>query len=265
MIFQPRVVVSVALVCGSAVRAQSPATLIGIVLRDSAGSARVGGAEVRLSGVQQPVTTNYLGEFRITGLQRGRYEVTIRRLGFLPYRDTVEIPPSGRLEREFVLAEQPVTLDSVRVATTERKYISPGLNAFEERRKAGFGHFITDSVLRRNDERPLAGVIVSYVPGVRLARGTGTYISSMRKCGDGPAFLTCRGPAVQCPPAMYVDGVLVYNPAVQTDPRLRPDLSLMLVREYAGVEFYNGGATIPAQYNQTGNGCGVLLLWTRER
>jgi hypothetical protein len=178
----------------------------------------------------------------------------------------VEIPAGGRVEREFILAEQPVALDSVRVAAApERKFISPGLNAFEERRKAGFGHFITDSVLRRNDERPLSGVLVSYIPGIRLARGSGTYISSTRKCGSGPAILSCRGVAVQCPPAMYVDGVLVYNPANQTDPRMRPDLNQMLVKEYAGVEFYSGGATIPAQYNQTGNDCGVLLLWTRER
>ena len=34
--------------------------------------------------------------------------------------------------------------------------------------------------------------------------------------------------------------------------------------EYSGIEFYSGGATIPAQYNATGSGCGVMLLWTRR-
>jgi hypothetical protein len=32
-----------------------------------------------------------------------------------------------------------------------------------------------------------------------------------------------------------------------------------------GVEYYAGGATMPPQYNGTDSGCGVLLLWTRER
>jgi len=39
----------------------------------------------------------------------------------------------------------------------------------------------------------------------------------------------------------------------------------MRVDQFAGVEFYPGGATIPSQYNKTGSSCGVLLLWTRER
>jgi hypothetical protein len=240
-------------------------TLIGVVVRDSAGTG-VGGAEVRLSGVQQSVTTNYLGEFRFTGVGQGRYELTIRRIGFRPYSDTVDFPAAGRVAREFMLVEQAVPLDSVRVnAAGERKYISPALNAFEERRKAGFGHFISDSVLRRSEDRSLANVIVSFIPGIRLARGTTNYISSTRKCGSGPAILTCRGAAVQCPPSMYVDGVLAYNATLQVDASRRPDLNQMPVREFAGVEYYAGGATIPAQYNRTGNDCGVLLLWTRER
>ena len=35
--------------------------------------------------------------------------------------------------------------------------------------------------------------------------------------------------------------------------------------ELAGVEFYSDGATAPPGYNGTDGGCGVLLLWTREK
>jgi hypothetical protein len=254
-----------ALCCSAVATLHGQGTLIGVVVRDSVGTA-VGGAEVRLSGVQQSVTTNYLGEFRFTGVAQGRHELSIRRIGFLPYSDTVDFSAGGRVAREFMLVEQPVALDSVRVnAAGERKYISPALNGFEERRKAGFGHFITDSVLRRNEDRSLATVLVSFIPGIRLARGGTTYISSTRKCGAGPAILTCRGAAVQCPPSMYVDGVLAYNASLQVDAVRRPDLDQMPVREFAGIEYYAGGATVPAQYNRTSNDCGVLLLWTRER
>jgi len=54
---------------------------------------------------------------------------------------------------------------------------------------------------------------------------------------------------------------LYVNGAIYTDN----DLEKLAVAEFAAVEFYAGGATIPVQHNKTGSNCGVLLLWTRER
>jgi hypothetical protein len=31
-----------------------------------------------------------------------------------------------------------------------------------------------------------------------------------------------------------------------------------------GVEIYTGMGQIPAQYNKTSGGCGVMLIWTRD-
>ena len=59
----------------------------------------------------------------------------------------------------------------------------------------------------------------------------------------------------ECPLDVYIDG------AASTDN----DLEKMRINEYAGVEYYPGGSTIPMQYNRTGSSCGVLLFWTRER
>ena len=47
-------------------------------------------------------------------------------------------------------------------------------------------------------------------------------------------------------------------PAIRTIEKLR-------VEEFAGIEFYAGGASVPVQYNKTGSSCGVLLLWSRMR
>jgi hypothetical protein len=33
----------------------------------------------------------------------------------------------------------------------------------------------------------------------------------------------------------------------------------------AAAEYYAGGAASPPEYNTTSQGCGVLVLWTRER
>jgi hypothetical protein len=63
---------------------------------------------------------------------------------------------------------------------------------------------------------------------------------------------------------MYVDGVRIYDSAHDI-PDQMPDLSRYNTRDYAAVEYYAGGASIPIRYNATSSGCGVLLLWTRER
>jgi hypothetical protein len=42
------------------------------------------------------------------------------------------------------------------------------------------------------------------------------------------------------------------------------DLEKLAVSDFAGIELYAGGASVPPQYNKTNNICGVLLLWTRE-
>jgi hypothetical protein len=71
-----------------------------------------------------------------------------------------------------------------------------------------------------------------------------------------------------CYATVYVDGALYYTKATDA-PGVRtsgpPDMRRLDANDYAGIEFYPGGATIPPQYNGTDSGCGVLLLWTRER
>jgi hypothetical protein len=69
---------------------------------------------------------------------------------------------------------------------------------------------------------------------------------------------------------VYLDGVRIYDASMELYAKvqgatIRPDFGRLTARDYAAVEFYAGGATIPAQYNATGSDCGVLLLWTRER
>src|SRR5437762_3566140 len=78
------------------------ATLLGLVMRDSAGH-ELGGADVKISGLAQHVLTNQRGAFRIDALPAGRYVLTIRHLGFKPSTDTIEVAAGQRLERQFVL------------------------------------------------------------------------------------------------------------------------------------------------------------------
>lgn len=233
-------------------RAQT-ATLLGLVLRDSLGH-ELSGAEVRISGLAQHVLTNSRGAFRIDGLPPGRYTLAIRHLGFKAIADSLEVTAGQRVEREFIMTEQAQELDSVNVTAPETKYISPNLRGFEERRKAGRGgYFITDSLLRRNDERTIGGMVAGNVPGIVLVSAASyTYLSSTRS-----------GRGRSCWVAVFIDGVKIYDPSMGA--MNRPDFNRINVREYAAVEFYPGDASLPMQYNSSRTDCGTLLLWTRER
>jgi hypothetical protein len=240
------------------------ATLIGAVVRDSLGH-EVGGAQAFLPDLNRNTTANYLGAFKFDKLPAGRHLIVVRHIGFATLYDTIVVADGARLERDFILTQTAVALDSVRVtAASPRKYLSPGLQEFEERRLAGFGHFITEDVLRKNESSTLTNVIVSHMPGLKAMPG-GRYVASTRKCGNGPAILGCGQYTALCPPTMYLNGALYYDPANDPTMRFVPDIARMQVNEYAAVEFYSGAATTPAKYNKTGADCGTLLLWTRER
>jgi hypothetical protein len=245
------------------------AMLSGTVLRDSAGH-QLAAAEILLPALNRRVMANWAGEFKIGQLPAGRHAILIRHVGFAPLTDTVDIADGARIDREFILVEQPVPLEQVNVKAPETKYISPGLREFEERRKAGFGSFIDEETMRKNNERRLIDVLAGYLPGIKVfssgANGSirGEYVSSGRKCGSGPALLSCRSGTEKCPITLYLDGVLIFDSA-HDDAGQMPDLSRYNTRDYTAVEYYAGGASMPVKYNATSSGCGVMLLWTRER
>jgi hypothetical protein len=54
----------------------------------------------------------------------------------------------------------------------------------------------------------------------------------------------------------------MYAPNMGTPP---VDVSRIDISELTGVEFYPGSGTGPIEFNSTSNGCGLLLLWSRER
>ena len=60
---------------------------------------------------------------------------------------------------------------------------------------------------------------------------------------------------------VYIDGALVFDSS-------KPEFGLFDVNSVPpdhidGIEVYSSPAQIPAKYNRTGGGCGVLLIWTR--
>jgi hypothetical protein len=197
--------------------------------------------------------------------------VTVRRIGYAMRE--VHLPTrSADTAAARVALSRAVTLPAVVAKDSMRRYISPALNGFEERRRSGTGgYFIGDSTLRKEENRKLGDVMRSHVPGVMLAEGAhlASYLLKSPRCASGG------------PPQVYLDGVPLTAPSTSADPRGQPvrpttsrdqaaayppfDLTQFNVSDLAGVEYYPDGTTLPIEFSPTSNRCGALLLWTREK
>jgi hypothetical protein len=256
-------IVVLATVAGAAAAAGAQTgSVMGTVFRDSANHP-VGGAIVSFPAINRAVRTNYLGEFRIDGVPPGKQPVAIRFLGFVPFSDSVVVTAGQSLEREFVLREAAVMLDSQRVVE-KRELVEPHMAEFEERRKLGIGHFIdTDQLRKVSPGRPLMSYLAVSLPGVKTYRPDSQHrpLEWYLSGGHGPKMFV--GGMAVCPLAIYMDGAPFYVPDFTMGPI--PDVSQLAPEDFSAIEYYATGATAPPRYNATGGQCGVLLLWHRFR
>jgi hypothetical protein len=245
-------------------------TIVGHVSPDTAGTRSIVGAEIEIAVLKTSVRANSAGDYRIDRVPAGRYLVVVRAIGYTPRADSVTIVAGARVVHDFALNRPPTMLDSLVSSTTPltaTRYISPALRGFEERRKSGFGHFIGEEVLRKHDNSSLAREMGSRIPGLHLVlHRTHTHIHSTRGAANFSTLPQAEprqsGSPRGCWLNVFVDGARIYT----TGNGDAPDFARLPVNEYAGVEYYAGGATIPPQYNSTNPySCGTLLLWTRER
>jgi hypothetical protein len=63
-----------------------------------------------------------------------------------------------------------------------------------------------------------------------------------------------------CYMSVYMDGAVYYSNAMPGRPL---DLSGLNILSFQALEVYRSPAEIPVEYNVTGSGCGIILLWTR--
>jgi hypothetical protein len=244
--------------------AQSGA-LEGSVSTDSLGKHSMPGVDISIPALNLTTRTNFAGEYRLPGIAPGKYLAIATAVGYRSVGDSVTIAVGESNFHDFVLATRATVLDSVvsKAAAPLPHHISPGLNGFEERmhdRKGGY--FVSDSILRKEEDRPLADVIVAHVPGIMVQRfSSKAYLAT----GRGPSAGAMSGKSVSCYPDVYLDGVLLAPLPDPVKPIKAVDLTQFPPTELGGMEFYPGGASLPVQFNHTASGCGALLLWSREK
>jgi hypothetical protein len=202
----------------------------------------LGDSTASILGSSIQVVTGANGRFRILALPAGHYILIVRRLGYAPTSMALEVAGGDTVRLSFALEKIATALDTVTV--TARQY-SIRMAEFEERRKLGFGQFMTQSDIEKRNSvfvgdliRTFLGVDVGSSGGVVSHRFRGTFSQGT------------------CPLQVFLDDVAL--------PASTPLNDIATPKDLAGIELYSGPATIPLQYKTTKGGfCGVILIWTK--
>jgi hypothetical protein len=218
-------------------------TLSGMVRNDQ--DEPLGGAQVMVWGSGITTTTRDDGRFTISNLPAGTQTVETRYVGFAPSRVTVDLASGRNVATVITMSERADVLDEVMVYGIGRE-LANVLAGFDQRRKLGFGQFITRTDIEK--KRPLRFTdLLRHTPGIRIVSTGGLDYDIIAAHGN------MMGGA--CRPTVFINGVLLANSEgidMMVDPQ-----------EVAAVEIYNGVGETPPQFRGGMKGeCGSIAIWT---
>jgi hypothetical protein len=210
-------------------------------VRDSAGIP-VEGAQVFVTGSQIRGESGPGGEFILAKATPGAMTIHVRRIGFAPDSQTVNVLAGGMINSEFRLHRLLVELTPVVVMG--RREITGRMAGFYQRMSRGGGHFVTrEQVEKRNPGRMTD--LFRMIPGARVeTRGFNTQV---------------RFRGSRCAPLTWLDGSPLYAGEF--------DLDSVDPRSFEGIEIYSGAATVPAEFQgnrSLSSACGTVILWSRQ-
>lgn len=233
------------LVAGNATTAcaQRIGTLRGVVV-DSATRAPVSGVDVSVPALRQTARTDDRGLFTLAELPAGEIELTARRVGYEPQRETIIATGGPRDSVLIVLAAQAAVLSEVAVSATARGQ-RLGVRGFYARRSNGVGAFVTREDLEARHARVPSDAL--NMPGVSVVH---------TRYGTSVRFTTRATMRRDCPPTLWIDGQRASGMELDEIP----------VNDIEGIELYHGPSVTPAQFWQgsTSNAaCGTIVVWSR--
>ena len=209
------------------------------------------GAFVSMLGTTIRVGTGPNGRFRITKVPAGRYLVIVKRVGYRPTSEFVEVPAGDTARLAYTLAEAAGGTTLEPVVVTE-KAVAARVAEFEARRKLGQGEFMTQAEIDARNT-VFASELLRKFKAVNVAQTTssamGGYYALSHREGGNPSVGAC-------PMQIYLDDVPMPTP-------FNLDL-LPSPKDLAGIEVYSGSASIPMRFNGYNKGCGVILIWTKS-
>ena len=208
----------------------------------------VSGAQVQVLGFASKARSDSAGRFAMTGLPGGTQTVQVLALGAAPARTIIELKPGGNADVHVNVDPNAVAIAPVSVIAERTRVARTG---FDERRKMGFGHFITIDDIERAHPFDTSDLFRT-VPGMSVSRsGFRTVVGFARGQGFGVDHRAC-------PADVFVDGVhVMMDETMSIDDWVRPD-------QIESIETYNGLAGVPPFARGLRLYCGVIAIWTKS-
>jgi hypothetical protein len=225
-----------ALVLPAAARAQG----IGGVVRDTDGRPLFAAVVIVEPG-NSAARTDAAGQFVLSRIKPGTYDVLVRRIGYREYRTEVTVVEDERSNLDVTLQAVAPTLDTVRAAVSHDHCDNLTLDGFLCRQQAGIGHFRDAIELAALKPEQLLDVVRG-LPGIRPRPG--------------------RSP----------NGTMEEVPGVRPSRCLktlvngRPDIApyrWWTARDVIAVEYYDQWNKIPLSYRQIADNvsCDLIIYW----
>ena len=203
-------------------------------------------AIVGLSATGLDTRTDSAGRFLLAATPTGTWTLAVQALGYAPRQQSVDLIPGDTVVQVVALVSAQV-MDTVRVRANAmaRTVLGRNLVDFDERRKMGFGRFLTQEDFAKAEGENILNLLTSRIPGMRIAdTGRRRLVSSRGSISFSQQ---------QCPIRVIFDGSLDAAPL---------NLDSIQPATIAAAEFYTP-ATLPFQFAFGGSPCGTLLLWSR--
>lgn len=243
------------------------AVLTGLVREDATGRL-LSGVEILVEGSDRITVSDKAGEYAFKSVPKGRQVVLFRSVGFRPVRIRVELGEGAVSRLDANLVPFGVRLDPLEV--TGKHPGGMGREAFEERRRLGFGHFIDSLELRRSEDRRLSDLLRAH-NGISIAQNRYA-VSTRTGCYMQIIYdeQTVYSPAKYAPPPPPPPSGFTSSrdrnarPARAISQPPPPDINTFSVSGLDGVEVYRSLSDTPLQFGGAGAGCGTLVLWSRR-
>ncbi|MFQ5550468.1 MAG: carboxypeptidase-like regulatory domain-containing protein [Gemmatimonadales bacterium] len=205
----------------------------------------IAGAKIVVNGIVA-ATSDGDGRFTASGLEWGTSVLEIQRDGYESLSADIwldETEPS--LELVVTLLGFGALGDAEVVSEDGRTRILFGdLRDFYRRVRAASGHYVVRSEVLAGGYRNVSALIDAAFPGLTPREDhdrTRVYRGSFSELQPG------------CSVPVFVDGLPL--PDVFLDDFIEPD-------QIEGVEYYDPGS-IPAEFSELDNSCGLLMIWLR--
>jgi hypothetical protein len=200
------------------------------------------GVIVSLRGLGDQIT-NDRGRFVFDNVPAGASSLEAQMLGYADRTESVTIERGHTTVVRFGMSVEAIELEPVEVEVRSRVLEDRGV--YRRMEAGSIGRYVTRQDLEVRVTQHLGEALVG-MPGVRV-----------QSDGDRSFAVGRNGCALD----LFVDGLPVMSESA--DGLFNLD---MFPPEWVEiVEVYASAATAPVEFARSGTGCGVLLIWTRQR